>query len=360
MALLWYDGFDTYDSNTTDIFKGKILPADRTAFGTVTTDSGSGRHGFGKYLVCDALHEGMQTPGIDNKAAIILGFAVYISDLPGITSAVDWIYFVNGPDKQCLIKITSSGTLDFYNNTTLLKSSTTSLDLQRWNFVEIKLTIHDSSGAIEIRKDGVTIMTGSSLDTRYSTVALRTGITNVIFTAEAGGGYQHKFWLDDMYLCDTAGGIHDDFLGDCMSYVCPCVADVGTPDFTPSGAPCDNYTMVDDPSNIHDDDTTYNASQTDADEDIFDVDDLPANTTEVIAVKVETWAKLENAGDCTISNILVSDDTTDYAATDLGIQTVYYPLCTIWETDPDTAAAWTVAKADAINVGYRLNVPAEA
>lgn len=358
MALLWYDGFDTYNADETDLNRAGYFRIGTMDYCGVNNLFET-RHGYGQVL---KIANGNDTgycmfPGFTMSTTVIIGFAIYIDTISSSNDPYRLFQFYGAGDVQCCAYLTQNLYLNFYNGSssggTLLGTTSVNFAKGRWYFWEIKIVVHDSTGSITMRSDGAEVLSATSKDTKASTVY--SGISAISMSIpSAGPGSSTVMYIDDWYVCDATGGIHDDFLGDCMSLTRLAEADTAQADFTCSSG-SDHYALVDD--SVHDDDSTYVESVTDGQYDILEVEDLPANTTEVIAVAVETWCKLEEAGDTMVINMLNSGGT-EYEADDggLGVEPLYYPRRSMWEKDPATNAAWLVANADAIKIGYKIDV----
>lgn len=359
MALLFYDGFDTYNADQTDFEKAGYLIVPTMDYCGVYNNAGITRHGYGQVLqIINGANSGYCIfPGFTMSSTVIIGMAVRIESINSARFPIRMFTFWGCGDCQCCAYLTSDGYLQFYNGETsegtLLGTTSVNFAKQRWYFWEIKIVVNDSTGSITMKSDGVQVLATDSCDTKASTVYSGISTFGMSLPTLATGS-STILYVDDVYVCDALGGIHDDFLGDCMSLTRLVNGDTARADFTCSSG-SDHYALVDELT--HDDETTYVESVTDGQYDILEVEDLPTNTTEVLAVAVETWCKLEEAGDTFVINMLNSGGT-EFAAADggLGVHPVYYPRKSIWEKDPKTDAAWTVDNANAIKIGYKIDV----
>lgn len=112
--------------------------------------------------------------------------------------------------------------------------------VQLWTHLELKATIADSGGVVQVRLDGAQVLSFSG-DTRNAGTA---EIATVRFSNHfVASGTRHLLRLDDVYLCDTAGGRNNDFLGDVRVVTLRPNADTVQADFTPS-AGSSHYSLV--------------------------------------------------------------------------------------------------------------------
>lgn len=353
MALLWADGFEQYTAGATD-----ILNAGYTITGAATIQNDSySRHGSGKYIKCQTSGTSkdclMTTPDFTKADTLILGFAMLRNTLSEAKSHI--LGFYSGGEAQLYVFIDVCGNLHVQRGTTeIAYTSGANIPLNVWCFLEFKIVFSDTVGQVTIRLNGSTIcQTDANLDTMAS--ATYTGCTQVRFGYDylvgsygAGGNY---IWYDDIYICDATGSFCNDFLGDCqIQYLLPS-ADTVNADWT-CGTGTDHYALVDESSHNDDTSSDYLYTTTNGHKDIYDVGNLTADTHQVLAVIVESWARLENAGVSQIKHVIVSG-ATENAGTGKGLTTAYLPQRTIWESDPneDPAAAWTPTTVNAAKIG---------
>ncbi len=75
-----------------------------------------------------------------------------------------------------------------------------------WKYVEVKVKVHASAGTVDVQVNGASVLSLSGLDTDNGGSKVECEFFRLLQLS--GGGY------DDVYLCDTAGSIRNDFLGD--------------------------------------------------------------------------------------------------------------------------------------------------
>jgi hypothetical protein len=62
---------------------------------------------------------------------------------------------------------------------------------------------------------------------------------------------------------------------------------------------------------------------------------------------------LSNSGSLLNAQLAVRSGTTNYFSGDIALEAGFSPISNVWETDPDTAAAWTESGFNAIEAGVR-------
>ncbi|MDX9689775.1 MAG: hypothetical protein RBT70_04815 [Alphaproteobacteria bacterium] len=340
MALRFIDGFDHYTTTAAYAYK-------YTAY-TASAAPGVGRRG-GSNAARFANYGGdylLKT--LDDQATWIVGFAYkrdYASNdekpilqLRDNTGAVQVALCMHGIDG--LLRLWRG------DQTTLLATSSIALPTGSWNFIELKTTIHDTTGSMELRVNGVTVATYTG-DTKYS---------STIGTARSirlsGGVYSSSLygWIDDLYICDGTGTTNNDFLGDCRVDTLYPNGVGATAQFTPTGS-ATNWENVDDvPS---DEDSSYNASDTVGTIDSFTFTDMAVLNASVFGVQANILARKDDAGSRTLRAV-VRVGGANYEGGDLPLGDSYLNQQLIWPTNPATAGAWTETAINAAEFGYKV------
>ena len=213
----------------------------------------------------------------------------------------------------------------------------------RWYYIEIKVYFHNSAGTVEIRVNGIAVYTTSSKDTLSGSYG--TGDVFVLYAPENNCAF------DDFYLCDDTGSDNNDFLGPIKVETLRPTSDDGTQNWTPSTG-VDHYALVDD-ANMWDPAEYVQASGANID-DLWGYENLSKITGTIHAVQLITSVWTDTGVPRTLQGICKSGGTPYYGtAKGVGATTEALPYEAIWETDPDTASAWTSANVDAASFGIR-------
>lgn len=324
-----------------------------------TVTAAGGRHSSN----CLRLDSG--SAGVDNY----LGFTMPAAHATGIvgialkpetvTTGYAFLHVRSGGTLHLYVIFDASGHLQVYRGDgTLLATGTTVIPTSGFTYIEMKWTIHDSTGAVEVRLNGLgsAECSATNVDTRNGAVA---SFDNIRIFGRNGFGNGNTINIDDVYLCDgTASGItgapNDDFLGDVRVDYQPPVTDAvsaGThADFTPSTG-SDHGALVDETT--ANDDTDYNASSTPGDIDSYKHAALATTPTTIFGVMPVPVARKTDAGARTIAP-LVRSDGTDYPGTAVAPTTSYAVISQIWEADPDTGVAWVKSGLDAAETALKV------
>lgn len=222
----------------------------------------------------------------------------------------------------------------------------------RWVYFEVKATINDSTGAVEVKINGVQKLNLTGIDTNDG--ATTPQVTHIKLQNGDGWGdsslgcYLH----DDLYICTTAGSVNNDFLGpNKVESIYP-DAEGDNIDFTPSTG-TDNSALVDE--NPRNDDVDYNQSGTTGHYDLLTAVNLSTITGGIKGIQLNTDAKVTDASPLDLINKIKSSTTEDEAsAQQVSDDAEYTTFYDIWEEDPATSTAWTVSGVNAVQIGYEV------
>ncbi len=244
------------------------------------------------------------------------------------------------------LRMIADGTIQVYRGTTTLLGTTSEsffVAAASPAYFEMKVKLHDTTGTVEIRKDGTDVLNLTSQDTKN-------GGTGTVFDAVKWYSHDESYMvLDDIYINNEQGTKNTGFLG-------PVVVETKFPNgngnysnFVGSdGNSIDNYLLIDEEPN-HDGDTTYVESSTDTDRDSYDFEDLTITTGDVLAVRA--GVVMRNTG--TAENVQLSTRivTTDYDSPTKTVPSSYDFIEHCWDVSPATAVAWTITELNAAEFG---------
>lgn len=222
------------------------------------------------------------------------------------------------------------------------------IHLNQWHRLEIKFTVGTTStdGAIVVHLDGVEIINVTGINTRVSTQTL-SKITLGSLVSSA-----NSVFIDDIIIWDDQGTLNNSWLGDVRIDELLPTSNGAAQDWTPNTG--NAWDAVNDTPASADDDTTYIASTTPAQRSRFATNSAVAAAATINAVRVCSRAKKSDATNAkTFKNYIHSGATDGDAATavDPGNTAYKVVLGDVREVDPNTAAAWTVANANAAEIG---------
>jgi hypothetical protein len=286
---------------------------------------------------------------LDAQATWIVGFALKL----GSAGSGVILSIVDGTTEQCFLYVNANGTLSLYrgpfSSFVLLGTSTYALSTGLYYYVELKLTIHDTTGSFEVRVDGVNRLSGSNVDTKGSANANANGIAFGNNVTGSSNGHQ-DFYIDDLYVCDGQGAANNDFLGDCRVDSYLPTADGANTGLTPSSGTT-HFSLVDEVA--PNDDTDYNESATLGAKDTYGFADIVHNPASVFGIQINLSVRKDDAGFRQVKDVVRSGGT-DFAGAAQALGTSYGYKLAVREVDPATGAPWT--KAGVNNAEFGMEV----
>jgi len=218
--------------------------------------------------------------------------------------------------------------------------------LDTWYHLEFKGTIHDTTGSYEVRLNGVSVLSGSGVDTRNA----GTGVWNQFYVGCYPAGADARY--DNIYCLDQSGSApFNDFLGDVNITARYGTADGNSQDSTPSTG-LDRFEMVND--SAPDGDTTYTAFTALNQKDTYVMQDSPvAGVGTIIGYQTVLYAEKTDAGAGSICPVIRSGGT-DYDGTSVALSNGSYAyVLQPYETNPATGVQMTEAEFDALEFGAK-------
>lgn len=347
MALLYTEGF-TYDRG---LYTNFALSSTRG------TGRNNGIDTAGLFVDDGFVRSGVNLPfasiGVGTLPTLITGFAIFASNPLTVGQHQQICKFAGNSNTHLTFDLdcTTRKVRAYFGpgSTTLLGTSTVPIFAApgEWSYIEIKVTIDDTAGAIEVRYYGTTVLSLSGIDTRNADVA---GVTNMLLGYQGGasGGSGMSFNYDDWYILDTTGATNNTFLATTSNN--PRMIDFGpsaagdSTQFTPSSGA--NYAAA----ASWDADTSYVGDPTVGQRDLYQFTDLPAGVANIAAVVLSHQARKDDATARSMA-IGVKSGGTIYDQASFALTNAYVNRFNILDTDPATSAAWTAAGVNAMQAG---------
>lgn len=264
----------------------------------------------------------------------------------GTTAFQPLLTFLEGATVHARLLYDGGGTWTLDRNGTALAGGTSGggfgVGSGAFATVEIYVKINDTTGAWELRLNGVTVFSGSAKDTQNG----GTGLISVLrWTSPAVGGVMD---LDDIWYDDTPGGA---FRGDVRAIGTVPNAAGNYAQWTPNAST--NVSRVDDATPNAD--TDYNSSATPNQIDTFGFAALPVGSAATVhGVMARMVARKDDAAARTIAGMVRRGGTDYVGTTSPGLTASYLGYEDLRVQDPSTGPAnWTVAGVDAGEYGYK-------
>lgn len=339
MALLMFDGFETYKSQADTTEGGNWASGGYQMDGTARTGSKSMR-GYG-----NSSSYAILTKDFADPTTIIVGCGVYLSNL----SVHPNLIRVEGDAGNTVCELVQDGTgvlqVKDGAGALLFTDSVARLAQAVFYYLELKVTLNGASGLVVLRHNGAEIYNSGAVDVQEGASV---GVRRIEFFHSLNS-FSNRF-LDDVYVCDDSGTTHNDFLGPVRVHLLVPNADDAV-QLTPNSGTT-NYTQVDDMVGGGDGDTTYVESNVVGEKDIYGLTDLAAEYQNPEAVQLFWRARHDDSsGGASMAAILKSGVTESEGPEKVLTPSYLSYAMPLQATNPDTGAAWTPAEINALQVG---------
>lgn len=339
MALRFIDGFDHYSIPSQIPLKYNSYNDSGGSSGITTM---TGRRS-GSTALLFRISSDFVGLTFDPQSTWIIGFGLYMLS----TETAELLRFTDSDGTiQAAVSIGNDGTIRVhrgsYSSGTLLATSSNSLPILTWNYIEVKLTIADSGGNFEVRVNESTWINFTG-DTKQSST-LATAVRLQVWGRSSDNA------IDDLYVCDSTGSINNSFLGDVRVDTVRPIGVGNYSEFSKQGS-ASNWDNLDDTT--IDSDSTYNYSNTVGQRDTLDCGNLPAITGSIFGVQVNMSARKDDAGGRTLRS-LTRVSSTDYEGASQNVGTDYRVYRQVIEQNPNTTAAWTESEINTAEFGYKV------
>ena len=205
MAIVGMEGFDYFETGQKAYGeineKENYTLSDPSEPKCFIQDTNS-RFGLGKYLrISKPVKFIVNVASTTITDTIIMGFAISPRNK---VEGTNFLYIYNANDTACVrLKITNSGTIRAINAAgTILGTSTQSMTLNNWYWIDLKIVMSSTVGIVELEVDGVNWLNITGADTKFDS------LTDI--TSFALYGDKTNFSFDDVVWMDEDG---DDGIG---------------------------------------------------------------------------------------------------------------------------------------------------
>lgn len=294
---------------------------------------GLGPYGIGRYAQPSGAL-GRQSVFPNTTSNLYAQFHMFVTG-PGSDHLFSW-YDAN--NTQCSLRIDNTGVITLVRGTagtTIATSGTPAIAWNAWYFIQLRVTI-GAAGSYELRINGQTIFSG-------------TGNTQNTANNYANGWNLRWARYANLILYDGTGNAPNTWTPETVIYTSLPNGAGATTGWTPSAGA--NWQCVDEQPNNGDTDYVAAASAP-----LTDTYACPAPAPSGVipyAVGVEVVARKDDAGTNDL-DLVVRSGGSDYASGVPGtLTTTWQRFRRIWDLDPDTGLAWTLADAHAVQPGVR-------
>jgi hypothetical protein len=349
MAVLFYDNFENWTSTSTAYPGPWVVISNTSSWGSASTASNVNHTISGVYQTGNAVSTYLAM-GFADKATVVCNMRVsfeqpYVND----TGAILW--FVDGGTEQCSLRLQPNGYFAVYRgiSTAKLGESTNFFSYNNSEYldIELKIGIHNTTGTVELRVNGVVEINLINQNTRASA-------NNFVNQVRIGRHTQTQAarpYFKHFILMDTTDSVMNDF--------------IGPVDITSLRSNADDATILDWTANtgtrwqavnqaITDGDTTYVSADTPGDRVLFELTNLPAGVTDVFAVMPQCQIKREQGTTRITKFLMGSGVDTELGSKDLAVGPTYAFRQEPMSVSPFTTDPWDVAEVNGLRLGMEI------
>lgn len=288
----------------------------------------------------------------EDHATFIVGCAFHATAIPSSTTDASLIALRSdaGATAHVTLALSSGGGLNVrrgeHNGTVL--GTAGALVLNTWYFIELKATLSDTVGTVDVRVNGVSTLSLTGQDTKNA--GTKTVFDSVLLGNSSTA--QLVAYYDDVYFANGAGTVNNNFLGDLRVRSLAPSGNGNSSQLLGSDAnSIDNYLLVDDPTP---DTADYVGSATLDQKDTYAFGDLPDTSGTVLGVQVNALATKTDTGVRNLA-LVTRSGAADYDSADVALTNGSNLFVQqLRELDPATAAAWTRAAVNAAEFGVKV------
>jgi hypothetical protein len=317
----------------------------------------SGRFGGRALLIRTSGGGGSITKNIDTpNGEMIVGFALFLAPTSVHTTRVTFTNSL-GAAINCDINAVT-GLIEVDRAGTPLATSTAVLNNGLWQYIEFRVLEDNVAGEVEVKLNGSTVVTATGLNTGASSGLL----THLVVAATSN---LQLDYIDDLYLIDTTGATNNTFLGDSRITTLPTLSNGATNDFTLFDDGTQSYSpiFINSEAVRNGEDATigrdhnYVESGLIGAREIYNTVAFTETPITIHGVQVVTNARKTSTGVLKYRDEITIAGTQYDNGADITASTGDYQMSTfIHDTDPSDSAAWTVAKVNAVDIGFTITV----
>lgn len=216
-----------------------------------------------------------------------------------------------------------------------------------WRYMEFKFTIDDAAGAVEVLRDGVSLINITGVDTRNG------GSTPNIHNIQFGQNAENNIGsLDDVYVLKNDGSGLTDYLGEVeVEGIYPNGNGFHSEQTGSDADQTDNYLQVDDNTGVNDGD--YNESSTNGHRDTYAMSEIIRTNASVDGVILAHRSRKSDTNPKSVRRIL-RHSGTDNVGADVPMPSSFLWTHEVFEQNPVTATSWTVSDVNNLEMGTEV------
>lgn len=350
MALRWLEGFDHYGT-TPNGGRNAMLAGAWAEFASqnipVITAAQSRTSGFS--LLCAGNNNNQIGHNFArrlfgaNLSQYGFGCAVYMAAIPSVNGVLGFSFQTTTNARNITFCFQSDGTIQVFvgpsggEGGTLIATSAQVMTALAWNHVEVYVSHSSTVGVVEVRVNGVTVISITGANTSNllaSSVVLGNVRTNINIVTSP------SIYYDDLTFWDTTGPRNNTFLGPQKVVLNMLDADTEVADWTVVGAASGRAAISEVPPNA---DTSYITADLAGATSEFTVQPLDENVVGVTGIYLPTMMRQSQPGVTWVQQGMVTDGAFG-AGIDRPITEAYTYWGDVIEVNPSTGLPYTRAQ----------------
>lgn len=339
MSLFFMDGFDHYDGTVANIASsylaqsGNALVTTRVRNGTHSirgTSSGAG------YLI-------IGLPALRNVLGVGIGYWQDSANSGNkmICAFCNDTGAYGGVTYNVYVQLLPSGAIEVRRSSsvgTILGTSATSiLTMSAWNHIEVRALASNTVGQVQVRVNGVEVLSLTGVDTVHSGTEYFGAIEIDTSAITGTNGSGNTRFFDDIFAWDGEGSVNNTFIGDKRVTILNPNNNTAVAEWTVVGAASPVQAI----NTTNDGDTSYiTASDSVPVTSEFELEDPDSTIGQIAGVMTVVVAKKVLSGTAIIEHqLVVSSSATADANHSITDSYAYYNR--VHELNPNTGMPWT-------------------
>jgi len=204
-------------------------------------------------------------------------------------------------------------------------------------FIEVRFKSHNVSGVFQLKINGILV-----IDFSGNTSGVTLPITSFKLGDHGVGNGYASCYVDNIIVDNAA------WPGNTKIQALVPIGAGNSTQWTPSAGANDE--CVDE---IPGSETDYIFTNTADHLDLYAAGDLAGDVGAINCVQVQALTRFEGSPTPTNLQLAVRTNSTDYVSDDKPVPSSSVQLYNIWETNPDTEAAWAEAEVNALEIGVK-------
>lgn len=348
MAIIWLEGFDHYGT-TPNGGRDAMLAGPWVEFGvsTIPAVSTAQSRTSGASLLIPGSNTNQASMNFARRllgaslSQFGFGTAVYLASLPAVNNILGFGFNTAANGRNITFCFQSDGTIQVYKGSAasgaLLGTSAQVMTAQAWNHVEVYVSHSETIGVVEVRVNGVTVISVTGADTSSApSASVRVGNQSTGVNSNT----TPAMYLDDMTCWDTTGTRNNSFLGPQKVVLNMLAEDTEVADWIVVGAASGVAAISEVPPNG---DTSYIGASAPGETSEFTVSPLDENVVAVTGIYLPAMMRQSQPGVTWVQQGMVTDG--EFApGQDRPITEAYTYWGDVIEVNPATGLPYTRAQ----------------